>query len=410
MSLTLFGILWILIVAYFFCTKRISMMFYLTIFSMVFQCNNIVLIGSIGVGPQLFTSFAFIIKSFLLIKTPRRQKTILFFLLSLFFFYLIINLIKNGIIGSKLMDMIQLFIYLICTYRIYKCGNLITEGTFLKFTTCLIKFMVVVSIIQYMATIGLIPRQLLTPLLFNDTSEYIYFHHPEIYQRVLGTFMEPSYCAAFLVGSFYYIFHLRKHVKQYKLLLFALFIEIILTRSSTGYGTFCIIGFAYFCTFMDRSLLKLTIPVVLVILVFFFVFKDSLLNEVIFNKVESESGLNRGYQDARAINTFVENPIYGKGYKEVRASSFATTILAELGLIGTAIYLIFILAIIWPIFKKGNYTDYNIAARLLLFAVFISQLVAIPDIQFSVFWLSLYLLSASINLRNSQLSHIELLK
>ena len=65
MSVTVFGIIWLSLMIYAFFRLKIKHFIFLTLFSMLFQCNNIFIIGTQGVGPQLVTSFCFIIKSYL---------------------------------------------------------------------------------------------------------------------------------------------------------------------------------------------------------------------------------------------------------------------------------------------------------------------------------------------------------
>lgn len=63
----------------------------------------------------------------------------------------------------------------------------------------------------------------------------------------------------------------------------------------------------------------------------------------VLDKMDSESGKDRSSWNAQAAQNFVETYGFGLGMGTVRASSFALILLADLGVLGTAFYLIFLL-------------------------------------------------------------------
>lgn len=111
--------------------------------------------------------------------------------------------------------------------------------------------------------------------------------------------------------------------------------------------------------------------------------------------MESDSGKFRGQQDFYAISLFLESPSMGIGYGNSRASSLVTTLLSELGLIGILFYTITLFMIIHPLVKKSTYTPIEISSRLFIIAIIISQLIAIPDLQYCVYWLGMYIIALS---------------
>lgn len=87
---------------------------------------------------------------------------------------------------------------------------------------------------------------------FNDGDPYDYFLHPEYYKRLLGTFKEPSFCSTFLVGAMYYVLLMKHYLKKWKVLFSLLGIDLILTMSSTGYGSF-LLSVLFIC-FINENL------------------------------------------------------------------------------------------------------------------------------------------------------------
>lgn len=397
MSLTLFGIIWLVTIAVCFVNRRIKYLVALTLFSMVLQCDNVLLLGSKGVGPQIITSMAFILRSFFL-HVPRNRisaYSLSFLFCSILILYLLFNIHILNIADSVLMTVLQIAIYAICFYRLYVVRKYLTVADFRQMALNIIIFIVIFSPIQYFATLGIIPRSLLTPFFFNDLSEFVYFHRPDTYKRILGTFMEPSFCSSFFVGAFFFVFHLRNIIPHSKIILSLLAVELILTTSSTGYGTFAIMIVLYLLLFMDRKTTKMMLPVFLLLVIFFFTTKDTLLKDVIFDKMETGSGIHRQSLNNNAMYNFQMHSLLGVGYQQSRASSLVLTLLAELGVVGFIIYFLFFLSLILPLIfhKNGAVREYEMACRLFVLSITIAQIVAIPDIQLSTYWFSLYLLA-----------------
>lgn len=399
MSLTLFGIIWIIAIIICFVNRRIKYLIALTLFSMILQCDNVLMLGDKGIGPQIVTSIFLILRSLIISKTHNKisDYSIMFLFCILFISYLFFNIYIHEIFSETFMSVMQIFIYILCAYRLYIIRNSLSVMDFKFISYGIIIFIVLFSPIQYLCTLGFIPRDILAPFFFNDTGEFIYFHHPEIYRRLLATFMEPSYCSTFIVGAFYFVFLLREKLSYSNIILMSLFVELILTTSSTGYGTFALMFVLYSIFFLNKNMIKLIIPIAVLLTIFYFMTKDTLLKDVIFNKADSESGVHRNSINERAMLNFSLESLYGVGYQQSRASSFAICMLAELGLVGTIIYLLFVLSLIFPvIFHKKYFSNhFEIASRLFIFSIIIAQIVAIPDIQLSTFWFALYLIALS---------------
>ena len=216
MSLTLFGIIWLVLIAHTFIRLKLKHFIFLTLFSMIFQCNNVIMIGSQGIGPQLITSFFFILRSLSVkgIRSRANITSITLFCWGCFFICILINAQINGIFSDIILDIIQILIYFMCAVRMYKCRYVLSANDYKKYVLGIISFIAIFAPIQFLATNGIIPRGLLEPFFFNDPNPVVYFHRPEIYKRLLATFMEPSYCSSFLVGSIAFTFHLRSEINK----------------------------------------------------------------------------------------------------------------------------------------------------------------------------------------------------
>lgn len=397
MTVTLFGCIWLLIMFWCFFSKKSQTLITLTLISMIFQCTNVIEINNQGIGPQLFTSIAFIIRSYFVKSTlsVKQNYTHLFSSILFFIFYLSINSLYYNSLQNNILNILQLLIYIYCAIRLNKFRNLINEKILTNQFLFIVKFMVYFSPIQFLATKGFISRDLLVPLFFNDMGENVYFHNPEAYQRLLGTFLEPSFCAPFLVGSFFFLFHIREKIKNVKILLSLIIVELIMTTSSTGYVIFIIMFLVYTLVFGNKKNFKFIIPTCIIFIIFFYLTKDNLLQEVLFNKMESDSGKYRAQQDLTAISLFLNNPIIGSGIGTSRASSMITTLLAEMGIIGITIYFICSFISVYPLLKKKLYTQLELSSRLFILSIILSQMLAIPDLQYCVYWFSIYLIALS---------------
>ena len=232
----------------------------------------------------------------------------------------------------------------------------------------------------------------------------IYYYTPDVYRRVLSTFMEPSYFSTFITGMFFYVLYRKNHIKNAnKLLVFILF-ELILTFSSTGYLIIVSVGVFFAFYINDRKLRNIFLFFSLVI-AFYLIFVDTtILDEVIFDKMDSDSGRERDNWNIIAMEYFFENPITGIGYKEWRASSFAISLLCENGIIGAVIYFFFYFALFLPLFNQEIkcYCSQEIASRFFVLCVVLGQIIACPDIELCTMWLGFYFVMLSINKKDEQ--------
>lgn len=397
--ITFFGFIWIILCIYCFARKDIKYMLILTLFSMLFQCSNVLILGTLKCGPQLFTSFLFILKSYLYvdrqkIDVPKSNKTCLTMYL-IFLGYIIINSLFINYGRDIFMSILSIFIYTICSLRIYKFSYVINKEELTRIIFALTIFILVVGGIQLLINILNLPKMNLFQIIFfnESNSESILYFKPVT--RFYSTFMESSYVAGLLVGLLAYIV-MNSDMKKIKNVLICggLVLSILLTFSSTAYGVLFIMFILYYMKNYKYKKIHL-IVIIAVIAAFILGTTTNVLNDVIFQKASSGSAKVREVWNNYAYSQYLLNPTFGNGYDYVRASSIIYDILAELGIIGLLIY-------ITPVFlfvrnflsKKSDITIASTSAIVL--SVIVSQLIACPDYSLCSFWLALYIYCISL--------------
>lgn len=357
---------------------------------MILQSTNVIEIGGTGIGPQVFTSLLFIIYSFSLNyrESVNAKYLFIYFLYSILLMYMYLTSPNNFLVIG------QLGIYTLCAYRLYKLRSILSEIEYSDFIYKMSKFFVLFCFVQLLCSINILPKFILKDIFFNEDSPLVQFNKPYSYFRVCGTFMESSYCATFVVGLIAFIFSQfdrRKHLK----ILLGLGIILLLTLSSTGYAGMLLLLIVYFMMNINLKTITLFIPLLMILSVIFWFTKDNILQEVLFNKLDSDSGVERNGWNEMALEAYDSNRLTGVGLGNARASSFALCLLAETGLIGTIIYLLYLLAILLPMARKDRLNLNEISSRYFFLGVIICMIIACPDQTLSSLWFGLYLISLS---------------
>ncbi len=407
MSVTVFGIAWFAILILAFIKNKAKIMLFMLILGMNFQSASVLILNGNGFGPQIVTSAVFIFWAFfyskavwerkLVIKKIDVPQRIVIVSTVLLCVLIIRSLQENQRMEDKeiiVLYVIQLIIYMICFLSMHGVSHRFRAEDVDHVIVVVITTVVAIGIIQFLVTTNILPRNVLleTFIYTEDTSSAYYWG--SFYLRLFSVFMEPSYCGAFLVGAFYYLISKENMTKEYLLLSILVVCEILLTFSSTAYGAFALAGIVYVILSKDKKSLKFLIPIGILMLIFLSVtgILQDVLREVIFEKGNSGSAYTRGVWDDRAIMAFEENCLFGKGYKMVRGSHFYTSILGQVGIVGTILYagmvLPLVVAAIWR-------TECNSEAFFVM-GVILAQIIAVPDMDFCVFWLGMYMLQLSL--------------
>ena len=396
MRITLFGFIWIGIVLYAFCSRSYEKMIFVTILSGVFQCNAVVILGNTnGVGPQIFTSAIFIIW-YIIKYFPKYSVKFnrAYLCCMLLIFSIVISLIKNEgkIQGTKSLYIIQLLIYINCYFCIIKTklnGQLDMNKIFLP----IVIFVLIIGMIQYLIFLGVIPKlKLITYLLYNETWNGTNAYNLMRKIRLFSTFKEPSYCATFLVGAFYYICYNYDKIKNSKTYLLVIGIEILLTLSTTAYIAVIFCGIVFSVLSNKKKVLKFLIPIG-ILAIFITIFSGS-LETVILKKNTTGSASERNLWNRKAIEAFNKSPIYGVGFKNSRASSIVNNILGELGILGIISYFLLDWSYLKYLLKKKN-NKLNYGCLYFMLAVVFSQIITCPDLELCTYWIGMYMIGLS---------------
>lgn len=393
--MTIFGLLWMILILISMLMPNLNAMIFLTLLSSTIQCSNVIVMGGSGIGPQVITSAAFVIKMLIYkknkkIKIRRDVLGIQLGVILIFAMVLISSCANNTLLTNSLRIM-QLLTYILCFLVMYNAGESVDIEFVYKTIRKMTIFLLVIGIVQISITTGILPRfSIIQMILYNDNlSDAIYFTRNN-YFRILSTYMEPSYYAGFLVGAFYYFLSYKEKRQENLFLLACILLEIIFTFSSTAYGAFALIGIIFFASSKEGKL-KVFILVggILGIFVMYFGFYD-ILDNVIFSKMASGSGVARYYWNVAAQKVFKSSPIYGTGYKTSRASSLFYTLLAEMGILGFMAYIFTNLHIILSIFSKKRrqrLTKEYIGICLAVLSVVVCQMIAVPDLDICTYWM-----------------------
>ncbi|MCI8950698.1 MAG: hypothetical protein HFG49_11810 [Lachnospiraceae bacterium] len=402
--MSVFTLIWLGTVIWAFTKSNIKYMFSVTLLFMTFQCANVISFDSLGVGPQLMTSAVFVVKTIL------SNKGKIYFSKNNYFILIIVvvllasvlnSLVWNDALSDNFLRFLQLAIYVICFVAILLNGKRVKKGELYQVVRKITIFLLTIGIIQLLTTMDILPlRPVLKQLIYNDNSDTVYFNSSN-YSRLLSTFMEPSYFAGLLVGAFYYFLSLKDKWKENYLLMAFIFLEMILTMSSTAYGAFVIVG-VVFILFQDNVDIKFKIAIfclaVIGFAVMYFGFYD-ILDAVIFSKTDTGSYRTRTRYNNEAISAYLDSVWYGIGYKNIRGSSIIYSLLGETGRFGLTAYVLFNLILISPImriFSNKKYNSEHIGTAFAVLSIVICQIIACPDLDLCTYWFWLYVFAASL--------------
>lgn len=424
-EMTAFGAVWVLLLFFAVIKNMRPMLTTLVLFSCVFQSANVFVIKGQGIGPQVITS-AVACLYFLVSKLSEKKvcisKTWITTrkILVILFAYIILNSVRAGTLRTNILRIVQLSIYFLCFAVMEETGKYLNGKYVYKTLKKMSIFILVVGIVQVLATTNIISRHwLLREIFWNDSSltggEVVQFMWPYgSYFRFFSTYMEPSYFVGFSIGALFYFFNYKKNRVKDMPLIIALTFATILSFSSAGYGALLIAGIVYIALSREGKIKIIALVGGLCgFFILYFCFYN-VLDSVVFSKMSSASAHARITWNLEAIQKFRSSPIWGVGYKNCRASSLFYTILAELGIVGFILYVLFILSIIYPAFTKrgqGRVGDEYIGLTFSIIGVIASQMVAVPDFDICTFWMWMYFLGLIIgrnNNRSQRIAKVEL--
>lgn len=244
-------------------------------------------------------------------------------------------------------------------------------------------------------------------LLYSNPSHSIGFEQviAGVY-RVNATFSEPSYAGMYLsgvLGSGLYIWLVARQKWAGWLTLWVT-VCLLLTTSSTAYlllptmllaiGVWRLIILAFGKSVNLNTFTKILIGLVALMAIGFFLIIRfyNIVDSALINKVDSGSFMARTYSDITALGIWLQSYGLGVGLGSNRPSSFVTSLLSNLGLIGFALFALFVLLLIAAALRKKNVwlTSFVIGLIVYLFA----KSLAGPDINDGLLWIFVMLIAA----------------
>lgn len=376
---------------------------------MIFQCSNVLEIAGQGVGPQVLTSIIFIIRVIFHLNFKIPVENVSHFEgigWIIFSGIVILSTMCGGVFYENFLYVLQLLVYILT----FKCFYLIKDlrGDFLyKSIRWITVFLMVVGVLQFLATTNILSIDgALEFLFYNDVGTSVQFGLYDYYDRIMSTFMEPSYYAVLAVGGFYYLLYFKEKWTENMWILVSLFVIILMTFSSTAYGAFAVVGLIFLALFKEVSIgAKVRIIVLAVIIVsILYIFCYDMLDSVIFSKLLTSSGVTRKIWNDFAIATFKESPIIGVGYKNIRGSGIYPSILAQIGVFGTLIFTLIMMKKLSPLLeysslkkdgRSKNLPKNVVPVAFALMSAFVCLTIAIPDLDSCGFWFWMYCTSLS---------------
>ncbi len=398
--MTLFGILWLGAMLYALAKKNIKYMLYLCLFNMTLQSTNVIVLGSLGgVGPQLMTSGLFVLKAISLkirngkLQVLKREPLMTKWFLVLLVLEIICSAQFSHTLSSSMLSIIQLLIYILCFFAISNIDASRQLDTY-KLIRSIIVVMICFGVIQWLTSNNILPlKSILKAIIYNDNGGSVAFLAGS--KRLYSTFMEPSYFAGFLVGSFFYLLSITDKWKENYFLMGSIFVELLLTRSSTGYGAFAILCVLFIITSKkmstQRKILLILIGIIGVFFAFAFAYKT--LDAVIFSKGQTGSAGTRNVWNIYAARAFMSSPILGTGYKTVRGSSIIYSLLGQIGIAGMVIYIATNLTMVFGLLRVNKKNEKFSESQGIAYAVLgclLCEIIACPDLDLCTYWFWIY--------------------
>lgn len=412
MKITLFGFIWLaaivlVIIANRYASSKIwkqTAIFFLI--AMIFQCSYFMFLGSTGIGIQIVSAAVMSVILLSHKKTPcktgllrvgRNYIPSLKLRLLLFEIAFLVTVFINDVYKKELLEVLMILVYLTVAMEFSEGRLVLTEDELYMIEDAIVCTILAVGVLQVLCKMGLLPiRSLMKMLIYNDNSTNVIFNSKDL-TVFYSTFMEPSYCGAALVG-WWACYAGRGWSRKNAIISVGLVIAILLTKSTTAYVGFALSVAGLFFLNFKSQFYKNMLPVLIVAGIVMLLARGDLVNEVLFEKMNTASYRVRNNWNKWAMQNFLSSPYFGIGYMKSRASSLAITLLAELGVTGALPYLLLVLYMVWVSFRN-KYDPIVRSHAYMVLCIITCQFIACPDLNFSPFWLSIYLYGISTHIQ-----------
>jgi hypothetical protein len=185
------------------------------------------------------------------------------------------------------------------------------------------------------------------------------------FKRIVGSFTEASSFGGMTLGCFAFtgrLWLLGIRLRLTLILTFIAFVALIFSTSTTAYvGLSVFLAFSYleiFSRFLRGSITSqmaifiFVVPVVAAIIVLAILFNDAysdylrnLLDTFVLKKMSTDSGIERSSWNRQAMQNFFDTFGFGTGNGSLRSSSFPVAVLANLGVVGAVLFVLFFVTV-----------------------------------------------------------------
>jgi len=213
-------------------------------------------------------------------------------------------------------------------------------------------------------------------LSFIRNANYSMLNDTELagFKRIVGSFVEASSYAAATIGYFGFsakMWLLGIRTRLSAILSALSLLALVFSTSTTAYvGLAVFLCFLYLQTVVramrqtitpQMTLFLAGTPILFSILAVAIALNDtsaayvqSLLDTMVFNKMSTDSGVERSSWNRQAMQNFYDTFGFGAGIGSVRTSSFPIAVLSNLGVIGTLLFSMFFVRVLFDQSNLGS--------------------------------------------------------
>lgn len=206
-------------------------------------------------------------------------------------------------------------------------------------------------------------------------------------QRFQSLAGEPSMFAFTILPYFIFAIHRKANI----FIIAFMCLSILLSTSTTAYlGLSVYIIYILINSKKGKIFFKVLIGLIIISLIlygFFSEYINEVVNNVIFNKMDSQSGMARSSDFGENINYFLDldvmHSLFGIGFGYMRSGDLFTTLLVNTGILGILSFAYFYL----KDFKLKVCNFIDLGNNSILLVLFIISMVAVSEFSYLSFWL-----------------------
>lgn len=206
-------------------------------------------------------------------------------------------------------------------------------------------------------------------------------------QRFQSLTGEPSMFAFTILPYFIFAIHRKANI----IIISFMGLALLLSTSSTAYlGLSMYILYVLINSKKGKTFFKVLIALIIVSLILYGIFSEyinDVLNNMIFNKIDSTSGEIRSYDFNNHINYIMNldimHKLFGIGFGYIRSGDLLSTLLVNIGIVGVISFAYFYL----KDFKLKVRSFLDLGNNSILLVLFIISMIAVSEFSYLSFWL-----------------------